>query len=92
MSGRSRAPSGSIPVGARRTAVCVTRELFAPGCQLCVAEASSDWKPARSDAPVVNLLVASEIAFSVATGAAAPCASEDTIVSFANDSMDEATG
>ena len=25
------------------------------------AEASSDWNPARSDAPVVNLLVASEM-------------------------------
>src|SRR5690606_38527455 len=72
--GHGRAPSGR----ARRRAV--VRQPWA-------AAASSDWYPARSDAPVVNLLVASEIALSVATGAAAPCASEDTMVSFENDSI-----
>jgi hypothetical protein len=54
---------------------------------LPAAVASSDWNAARSEAPVVNLLVASEIALSDLIGAAAPCARDGTMVSLAKDAM-----
>src|SRR5690606_24439010 len=49
--------------------------------QRAVAAASSLWKVARSEAPAVYLLVASETALSTAIGLAAPWASDGTMVS-----------